>query len=235
MKSHWWSCVLGLVCMAAEVAHSTWTVLQSPASTHRAKVNSSAEIKCSTSSTEVMGLCLRRRFHSKRDIVFLSLNKGEVMKDTTATEFKGRIQVTPNRNVKQGIELTLQLSLLQLEDTDLYYCEWNSLDSQSMQESKSSNGTILIVREFDAHEECESKLLDHVLISLSAAALIFLLFFCIGTMILKCPRFKKRFRPARVITSNRPNRPQHVCPQRSNQHYPYWITTEDNLDYRDIL
>lgn len=92
-----------------------------------------------------MGLYLFGKFHGKRNIVFLSLGGAEV-KSTTAAEFKGRIQVTLNNNVKEGVEVTLLLSPLRLSDTDLYYCEWQYIHPWSGIQSKSSNGTIFIVR-----------------------------------------------------------------------------------------
>lgn len=110
------------------------------------KVNSSAEITCSTSSPGVLGLYLHRRFHDKTTVVYLSLEKGKVTKNTTATEFAGRLHVTANKQVKEGVEFTMRVSLLELDDTDLYYCKWIQFSSASKYESMSSNGTVVIVR-----------------------------------------------------------------------------------------
>lgn len=108
------------------------------------KVNSSAEITCSTSLPDVLGLYLQRKFHRKSEIVYLSLHQGKVTKNTTAEEFIGRIQVTPNMQGKDGFKFTLRLSLLGLDDTDLYYCRWSHFNLKK--ESLISTGTIVIVR-----------------------------------------------------------------------------------------
>ncbi|XP_026206531.1 uncharacterized protein LOC113155979 [Anabas testudineus] len=231
MKGHWWSCVLGLLCMPAEVILDSQTVFQSPSSTFQMKVNSSAEITCSTSLPDVLGLYLQRKFHRKSEIVYLSLHQGKVTKNTTAEEFIGRIQVTPNMQGKDGFKFTLRLSLLGLDDTDLYYCRWSHFNLKK--ESLISTGTIVIVREYDPQEQCKGQVLDHILITLTVVAFTVILFLFIGTLIFRYRRFKKHFTPARTVNLQRPARPQYVYPQQSTQHYPYLVTSEN--DFRGIL
>ncbi|GAA6225995.1 uncharacterized protein LOC108872585 [Lates japonicus] len=235
MEARWWSCVLGLLCMPAEVLLHTWTVSQNPRSISIKRVNSSVDITCSTSLSNPMGLYLKRRFQGE-DIVFLSLDKGQVTKDTTNPKFTGRIQVTPEE-VGMGQGFTLQLSLLGLDDTDLYYCTWTHFKLQtSTREAQSSNGTIIIVREMDLQQkQCESHIIDLVLIFLCVTAFTFMLLLFIGALIMRCRRFKKRFRPARVVRPSRRDSPQYVCPQHRIQHRPYMITSLQTTDFRGIL
>ncbi|KAF1374228.1 hypothetical protein PFLUV_G00247470 [Perca fluviatilis] len=233
MKAHWWNCVLGLLCMPANVMLSTWTVSQDPSSISL-RVNSSAKITCSTSLPEPMGLSLKRAFHDKRDIVFLSLKNGLVTKYTIVEEFVGRINVAPDQQIRAGYGFTLQLSLLGQEDTDLYYCSWIYFKSETANiETLPSNGTIIIVKERDPQEQCRDHIWDLILIAFSVTALIVLSFLFAG-VIVRCKRFKKNFRPARAVKPPRVNRPQHVC---VCQQCPYLDTYVNNptLDFRGIL
>ncbi|XP_029312368.1 uncharacterized protein LOC115024717 isoform X2 [Cottoperca gobio] len=91
----------------------------------RMRVNSSAEIRCSTSLSNPMGLTLQRSFHGKPDVVYLDLKNGTLIKNTTAQEFKGRIHVAADRHTEEGCGFILRLSLLGLEDTGLYFCSWS--------------------------------------------------------------------------------------------------------------
>lgn len=94
-----------------------------------------------------MGFFLHRYFHGNKDIVHLNLKNGNVTKDNIAPEFTGRIHITPDQQIREGYGFTLRLTPLGLKDTDLYTCRWSHFNSQkSMPESKSSNGTIFIVR-----------------------------------------------------------------------------------------
>lgn len=222
--------------MPAEVMLTTWTVSQDPVSISLMRINSTAEIKCSTSLSDPMGLYLHRSFHSKGDIVYLALDKGQVTKNTTTEEFTDRIHVAPDQQIREGYGFTMQLSLLGLEDTDLYYCSWSYFESEtSSHKALPSAGTIIIVRETDPQEQCRDHILDLILIALSVTAFAAVLFLFIGVLIVRCKRFKKHFRPARGVKPPRPNRPQHVCPQQGAQHYPYLITSGNPLDFRGIL
>ncbi|KAM9410883.1 uncharacterized protein ACWYII_025809 isoform 2-T2 [Salvelinus alpinus] len=73
-----WRCVLGLLCTPAVL---TWTVSQSPSAVSLMKVNSSAEILCSTSLPDPTGLYLMGRFHDNRDVLYLSIADRAVERD----------------------------------------------------------------------------------------------------------------------------------------------------------
>ncbi|XP_042364378.1 uncharacterized protein LOC121959222 [Plectropomus leopardus] len=237
MKAHWWSCVLGLLCMHAEVTLSTWTVSQEPSSISLIKVNSSFKITCSTSRPDPSGFYLHRRFHGKKDVVYLSLDNGEVTKNTITADFLGRIHVTREQQINKGHGFTLHLSLLGVMNTDFYYCSWKYLKSETATvDTLSSNGTIIIVTERDPHELCRSPILDLVFIALSVTAFTIAMILLIGTLIARCKRFKKQFRPARAPNPpRRPNRPQRPCPQQPIHHCPYLVTSVNTLDFRGIL
>ncbi|XP_039991501.1 uncharacterized protein LOC120794467 [Xiphias gladius] len=234
MKAHWWSCVLGLLCMPAVVILNPWTVSQNPLSISLMRVNSSAEITCSTSLSEPMGLYLNRRFHGEGDIVYLALQNRLVTKNTTSAKFIGRIHVTPSYGPSYGF--TLRLSLLALDDTDLYYCTWSHFKPQTAtRETQSSNGTIIIVREKEPQEQCKDHIEGLIMISFSVTAVVLFLFTGALILILRRKRFKRHFRPARAIKSTRYISPQHVCPQHRIQHCAYLNPSANTLDFRGIL
>lgn len=211
--------------MPAEVILSTWSVSQDPMSISLKKVNSSAEITCSCSLSYLIVFKLQRRFHGNEPVVFLSLENGKVTKNTIAEEFTDRIHF---QQIKGGYGFTLELSLLRLEDTDLYYCNWIHMESEKL-ETVSSNGTIIIVRDRDPHEQCKHLVLEFIFIGLSVTAFT-VLFLFLGVLIVRCLRFKKHFRPARAVKPSRPNRPQHVCHQQRAQHCPYLVTSLHTMD-----
>ncbi|XP_023129177.1 uncharacterized protein LOC111570566 [Amphiprion ocellaris] len=237
MKVHWWSCVLGLLCMPAEVMLSIWTASQNPSSVSYKRVNSSAEITCSTSLSDPLGVYLYRRFPSDQGIVYLAFTGQEITKTTINEHFKDRVIVTEDQPVRGGNGFTMQLSLLELEDTNLYYCSWTYFESMRRQ-TLSSNGTVIIVRERDPQEPCREPVWDFTLILLSITAFIVVLCLFIAALIWRCRRFKKRFRPGRAAVPPRParlDRPQHICPQQRPQHCPYLITSTTTSDFRGIL
>ncbi|XP_008303195.1 uncharacterized protein LOC103374823 [Stegastes partitus] len=234
MKVQWWGCMLGLFCMPAEVILIIWTASQNPASTSYKRVNSSAEITCSTSLSDPMGVYLHRRFHSNKDIVYLSLKGGLITKNTINEDFAGRIVVTPDQQIKGGYGFTMQLSLLELEDTNLYYCSWTYFEL-SKKQTVSSNGTVIIVSETGPKEQCREPIWDFTLILLSITAFIVVLSLFIAALIWRCRRFKKHFRPGRAAEPPAPDRPQHVCPQQHVQLSPYLITSSSHSDFRGIL
>ncbi|XP_069563530.1 uncharacterized protein [Brachyistius frenatus] len=206
---------------------------QNPASISPISVNSSAEITCFTSFSEPAGLYLNRRFHSTTNIVYLALQKGLITKTTINAQFTNRIHVTPDLQIREN-RVFFQLNLLQLEDTNLYYCSWMYFISSTGQRL-SSNGTLIIVRESGPEEPCKEPILDLTLISFSILAFaIFLLCFTVA-LILRCKRFKKRFRPGRAANLPASNRPQHVCPAQPVLDSPYLITSSSPSDFRRIL
>ncbi|XP_071329345.1 uncharacterized protein [Trachinotus anak] len=241
MKAHWWSCVLGLLCMPAEVILHTWTVSQDPMSISHMMVKSSVEITCSTSLSDPMGLYLHRRFHGDRDVMYLSLKNGLVTKNNTAPTFRGRIHITPDRHIREGSGFTLHLSLLEQDDTDLYYCTWSYFRSETARpETQSSNGTIIIVTEEGPQGQCKDQILDLVLIILSVTAFSIVLMLFIGALTLRCRQFRRNFRPDRAAKPPRPTSPQHFCLQHRPQHRPplrphhcpYMVTSANTLDFR---
>ena len=132
-----WYCISSLFFMY----FFSLTVSQDPELIPLMRVNSSAEITCSTSLSNPMGLNLYRQFHGNMKVVYLSLDNGQVTRNTIAPEFEGRIH---HQQMKDGHGFTLQLSLLRQEDTDLYYCSWQYFEKSL--ETLQSNGTMIIVR-----------------------------------------------------------------------------------------
>ncbi|KAI3365430.1 hypothetical protein L3Q82_010515 [Scortum barcoo] len=174
-------------------------------------VNSSVEITCSTSMYKPMGFILYGRFHGNKVIMHLHMENGQIIRRTTVPEFWGRIAIAPDQQSKEGCGFTLQLSLLGLEDTDVYYCKWMTFNVETTNvEILQSNGTLVIVSERGPREQCSHRSLDLILIGLSVTAFTAVLCLTIGALIVRCMRFKKDFRPARPVKPPRPNRPQHT-------------------------
>ncbi|XP_053197589.1 uncharacterized protein LOC128381577 [Scomber japonicus] len=233
MRAHWWSCVLGLLCLPAEVTLNTWTASQNPSTISVVRVNSSVEITCSTTVPDPIGLYLERRFPNIGNIMFLSLREGQITKNTITDEFNGRIQVTQKEDTSGGHEFTMSLSLRGPEDTNLYFCRWIYFESKRGEVS--SNGTVIIVTEKDPQEHCSFHFLDLTFITLSVTAFTIISCVAIGAMILRCKRFKKDFQPMRVEITPRPYRPVHVCAEQRTLHSPYLVTSHSTLDFRGIL
>ncbi|KAE8284616.1 hypothetical protein D5F01_LYC17951 [Larimichthys crocea] len=235
MKAHWWSCVLGLLCMPAEVMLSRWTASQEPSSMSLMGINSSVEITCSTSLPDPMGVYLHRGFHGDEDAVYLDLEKGKVEKATVAPEFKGRIDVSSDQQIKDGFRFTFQMSRLELTDTDYYYCRWIFLKTTKL-EDLSSSGTVIIVKERNpTARKCVDDIWELTFIALSVTAFTVVLFLIIGALIMQCKRFRKSFKPARAVSPPRPNRPPHVRTQQRVHHCPYLITSTNDFDFRGVL
>lgn len=221
--------------MPADVILSTWEVSQEPESISFMTINSSTEITCSTSLSQPLGVSLQREFHSNKRVVYLNLEDRKVTK-TISAEFTGRIDITPDQQMEEGYKFTFQLSVLEQEDTDWYYCSWIYYNSKTSKKvTLPSKGTIIIVREGEPQTQCKNHIEDLVFIALSVTAFTAILFLFIGALIVRCKRFKKHFRPARPVKSPRPHRPQHVCPGQAAQHVPYLITSLHNTDFRGIL
>ncbi|KAM4526292.1 uncharacterized protein V3H82_000706 [Fundulus diaphanus] len=240
MKAKWWSCVLGLLCMPAGVILDPWTAFQSPSSISNVRVNSSLEIRCTTTLESPVGLSLKRHFLKDEQILYLSFGNGDGFKDTKAEKFKNRTGITreqPNQGVKYSFKL--QLSLLGLEDTDLYYCRWTYFDEVTYRHiDLDSNGTVIIVREDGPVTECSNSTVDLTLICLSIAACTTILLIFVGAVMVRCTRFKKRFTPGRPYAPPlpprpprppRPSQPQHPYLQQQNVHHcPYMMTSTNN-------
>ncbi|XP_071397617.1 uncharacterized protein [Centroberyx affinis] len=233
MRGHWWSCLLALLCMPAGALLDPWTVSQNPPAISLMRVNSSAEILCSTSLSDPMGLYLLGYFHGDRSVVYVSLVEGRVTKKTVHLGFADRVDVVPDPGTGPGCGFTLRLSPLGPEDTDVYYCRWSYFNTHtSTEESLESNGTVVIVRERDPQEQCNGHVMDLIVIVLSMTTFIIVLFVFTGAMILKCTRFKKHYRPARAVARSRH---QHVFPQHRGQQLPNFSRSANSLDFRGIL
>ncbi|XP_027886055.1 uncharacterized protein LOC114152368 [Xiphophorus couchianus] len=240
MKAKWWSCLLALLCMPAVVTLNTWTASQSPLSISNVWINSSLEIKCSTSLENLSGLSLKRRFLGDEQILYLNFDKGVVTKNTTVDKFQNRISITKEQlDPGARYKFKLQLSLLGLEDTDLYYCSWAYIDEQYNNVNLESNGTVIIVREGGPMEECSSRTVDLTLIYLSIVAFTGVFLMSIGLMIVKCRRFKKNFTPFRGYAPPlpprpsrppKPNQPRNIYTQQQQtvDHCPYMMTSTQN-------
>ncbi|KAK5905520.1 hypothetical protein CgunFtcFv8_001478 [Champsocephalus gunnari] len=147
MEALGWSCVLGILCLPAEVLLHTWTVSQEPSSTSIKTINSSAEISCSTSLSDPVSLSLQRNFHSRTDVSFLYFQKGTIKKMTMTEELQNRIQVSERKQLDGGVGVSFKIDMMQLQDTDLYFCTWSQEDKEPV--TLATNGTIIIVREED--------------------------------------------------------------------------------------
>ncbi|XP_008436016.1 uncharacterized protein LOC103481953 [Poecilia reticulata] len=237
MKAKWWSCVLALLCMPAEVMPNTRTVLQSPLTISNVWINSSLEIKCSTPQGDPIGLSLKRHFLGDEQILYLHFDKEVVTKNTTADKFLNRISITEEQ-LDPGVGYKFKLSLLEQKDTDLYYCSWVYIDEKYNNLNLESNGTVIIVGEGGPVKACSLRTVDLTLICLSIVAFtgILLMFICL--MIVRCRRFKKNFTPFRGYAPPLPPRPSRPPrPPRTNQprniymqqqtvnHCPYMMTS----------
>ncbi|XP_033963754.1 uncharacterized protein [Pseudochaenichthys georgianus] len=231
MQALGWSCVLGILCLPAEVLLHTWTVSQEPSSTSIKTINSSAEISCYTSLSDPVSLSLQRNFHSRTDVSFLYFQKGTIEKMTMTEELKKRIQVSERKQLDGGVGVSFKIDMMQLQDTDLYFCTWSHVDKGPVK--LATNGTIIIVREEDPQELCGfgNHILNVVLIAFSVTAFTVIVLLFTGAMVLRHRRFKKGFTQGRAADPPgppRPPRPQHTCPQ----HQPYLVTS---LGFRGIL
>uniref|UniRef100_A0A669BCT4 Immunoglobulin V-set domain-containing protein n=1 Tax=Oreochromis niloticus TaxID=8128 RepID=A0A669BCT4_ORENI len=196
------------------------------------RVNSSAEIMCTTSLANPMGLYMHRRFHKEQDVVYLDLNEFSVTKDTISNKFKGRINVSPAKQITQELRgFTFQLSLLELEDTNLYYCEWIYTDTKLNKLLMTSNGTVIIVRgeENHAFHYIQST-------SIKSGATFNLIVYNVENVSFVFLQYKKKFRPAVPELPPRSERLRQTC--SCHHHSAYLVTslsTDVNTDFRGLL
>ncbi|XP_011471782.1 uncharacterized protein LOC105353787 [Oryzias latipes] len=223
MKAHWWSCLFGLLWVNAEGAR--WTASQRPASTLRVEINSSLEISCSTSLPNTLGLTLYRSFKASTKIVYLSLDKSGILKQTPDTDFIDRVRVTRERSDSE-YEVTLQLSKLKEDDTDLYYCTWTYLDVHSVKHLK-SNGTVVIVGEKRPEARCQILTLDLVLVCGGITAFVLILCFsAVSFWRGRRGQIKRSFRPTAPPRLERPHRHRSCsCNSHPPQIESYLVTS----------
>lgn len=120
---------------------------QSPPVIALMDLNGSAEISCSSVGhqiPELQGMSLWRKFKGSEQVFYQDnpMANGLI---TLHADFKDRISVT--RSPGDCCKFTFHLSLLQLEDTDGYYCRWlffNSITADPHYQN--SNYTLVIVR-----------------------------------------------------------------------------------------
>lgn len=148
-----------------------------------------------------MALSLHRFFKADAQIVYLSLSKANITKQNPREHYIDRVQVT-REHLKPEYQVTLQLSKLKRDDTDLYYCSWTFFeDKKFTMEHLRSNGTVLVVGGEDEsvcvcrvlmvsnassmsasekrpEAQCPIPTLDLVLVCAGATALILILSFC---------------------------------------------------------
>ncbi|KAL0984060.1 hypothetical protein UPYG_G00136560 [Umbra pygmaea] len=195
-----WRCMLGLLCTPAVL---TWTASQNPIGLPRMRVNSSADIHCSTSLPNPSGLYLKGRFHGNREVLYLSMNDGAIQKVTTNTRFTDRVTVVKIQGVDLGYELTLRLSQLKVEDTDCYFCSWRYYDTNAKKlVVLPSNGTIIMIREEDPGCDGTQAKIELLLIVFSGTIFLFILLFTIKALV-QCTRSKRPSPPARTTSLKR--------------------------------
>ncbi|KAF6723075.1 hypothetical protein FQA47_000276 [Oryzias melastigma] len=225
MIARWWSCLFGLLCVHAE--GTRWTASQSPASIRQVEINSSVEISCSTSLPSPMALSLHRFFKADAQIVYLSLSKANITKQNPREHYIDRVQVT-REHLKPEYQVTLQLSKLKRDDTDLYYCSWTYFeDKEFTMEHLRSNGTVLVVGEKRPEAQCPIPTLDLVLVCAGATALILILSFC-GVRLYRGRRVRTEgnFRPVPPPRTERPHRNRSCsCNSHPPHNQPYLVTS----------
>ncbi|XP_061910962.1 uncharacterized protein LOC133655070 [Entelurus aequoreus] len=216
MEVGWWICALGLLSIPAGV--NTWPVSQNPSRTSVVTVNSFSEITCSTRLPDPVGVLLGRHFRSQRDVLYLSLERGRIAKNTTAAEFEGRIHITPFSHPEQGHGFTIKLSLLQKDDSDMYICQWTFLKSNTWTaKTILSNHSIIAVRDV---EQCH-KALNTILIAMNVMLLTVTM--AVGVVIVRHRyKFKGHFQPWGRSKPTRKFRIQHVCNHERGHNYPHF-------------
>ncbi|XP_066518708.1 uncharacterized protein [Hoplias malabaricus] len=175
---------------------------QNPPAIVLSKLNSSAELTCSTTHRP-SSLSLKQRYFSSRELLYIHMEDDKM---TFNKDFKHRLSVT-----RHGFNFTLHLSQLQIQDTDSYYCEWvvvNSTMSDFIY--KQANETVIIVRDGDPEEECQKRLKSrHVLLSISVLITVTMFIICIGLITWRFRQsHQQHYSP--YIVNHRHHQPQ--CP-----------------------
>ncbi|XP_041075502.1 uncharacterized protein LOC121295168 isoform X2 [Polyodon spathula] len=162
-------------------------VLQSPEFVYAFKGHS-AQIKCSISeASKIDGLYLKRRFAQPQDVLYLSL---ATMKINTE-EYKSRLT-----HHGECCSFAFNITQLQLNDSDGYYCVWGGLDiATGMLMSYESNGTLIVVKEPRVScppDSARSKLnFFLIFVVMSAGAIVVSVVMCV--LLWHCTGNKKRY------------------------------------------
>ncbi|XP_036376617.1 uncharacterized protein LOC118772417 [Megalops cyprinoides] len=212
MKPLLWTCVVGLLStLAVNIKAESIVVSQSPKAISLMKVNSTAEIRCTSTIPGPAGLSLRRHYSKDMEVLYYSFLGNKL---TVSPEYRNRLSVSG-----KCCDFTLHLSQLRVEDTDGYYCKWSQVDEKRTEPTYyQSNDTIIIIRERDPKEDCNrSHILHHILFLLSVTVSVVVVCAFIGVLAWWCTRTKESYRPAGL---NKKHRCLH-SQQRTQRHiYP---------------
>ncbi|KAI4892465.1 hypothetical protein NFI96_012575 [Prochilodus magdalenae] len=179
------------------------TLLQSPPAIVLSQLNSTAKLHCST-TLKPSGLYLKQRYSKQRELLYLSIPDHT---QTLSNGFEHRLSIEG-----KCCDFTLQLSQLQTEDTDGYFCEWVIIEGTNIQISyRRANETIIIVRDGDPEEECNKRrMVHHILFMISVGITVMMFLICIGLLIWRFRQSYQRYSPYKVRHSH----PQPPCPHQ---------------------
>lgn len=206
-----------------------------PSSTSEIRQNSSVTIRCSISGMLVTGLSFNRQFDAQM-VTFLRMKEGKIVKNTHGDKFMGRIEAREESRGGSDVDITLTLSHLQVDDTDLYYCHWSCFNGHL--KSFFSNGSIIIVKEYileRVQPKCKVDILDILSIALNVIAIPFVLCLLILSVFALCKRFTKKFTPGSSAVRPPPRRPLPPCPPPQYQAYSYLSTSVSSTYSQEYL
>ncbi|KAL2101851.1 hypothetical protein ACEWY4_003612 [Coilia grayii] len=208
-----------LCCVLLGATHVPSTqVSQEPRVISLTRLNASAAITCSYSGPlRPHGLSLKRRFNGNTSVLYKAVHGGT---ETVHAHFAGRLTVTG-----QCCSFTIQLSLLQVADTDGYYCSWQLLNGQTgSAHTKESDCTIVVVRERDPKEPCSrpNDQLSRLFLGVSVVVCAIMLLVFIGALIWRFTLSKGRYEPQKSSQHklhHRQNRPLPLLPPPHHHHH----------------
>ncbi|KAL6475666.1 hypothetical protein MHYP_G00167060 [Metynnis hypsauchen] len=165
-------------------------LLQTPAAIILSKLNSTAELHCST-TLKPSGLYLKQRYSKPRELLYLSIPDYTT---TLSSDFKHRLSVNG-----ECCDFTLSLSELQIEDTDGYYCEWAFIEESIKISYKQAKETVIIVKDGDPDEECNKRrMVHHLLFVISVLITVTMFLICTGLIIWKFWQSSQHYSPHKV-------------------------------------
>ncbi|XP_017556569.1 uncharacterized protein LOC108429374 [Pygocentrus nattereri] len=166
-------------------------LLQTPAAIVLSKLNSTAELRCST-TLKPLGLYLKQRYSKPRELLYLSISDNT---KTITSGFEHRLSVTG-----ECCDFTLRLSELQIEDTDGYYCQWAFSEGEGIKFSyRQDKETVIIVRDGDPEEECnKQRMVHHLLFIISVLTIVTMFIICTGLIIWKFWQSSQHYSPHKV-------------------------------------
>ncbi|KAL7856635.1 hypothetical protein SRHO_G00155340 [Serrasalmus rhombeus] len=165
-------------------------LLQTPAAIVLSKLNSTAELRCST-TLKPFGLYLKQRYSKPRELLYLSIPDNT---KTISSGFEHRLSVTG-----ECCDFTLRLSELQIEDTDGYYCQWAFFEGGGIISYRQDKETVIIVRDGDPEEECnKQRMVHHLLLVISVLITVTMFIICAGLIIWKFWQSSQHYSPHKV-------------------------------------